>query len=916
MAWTSSTRSHHTSCVRAGAKLIQRTFSPASLVASLAAILKYVTARHRRRAFAILALHTLTVLALVVAPAFHDLYAQVNAIGVRAVNKLDVIGDAEDDALAHVDVGPEGASEESSPPPPQATDNTHAPKCGSADTCKEALADQLRRDLAPEPATRELFATIGVLRRGMEAFRHERRPEVFGEATTTKPPLTYAQQAVRRWQWGAQGAAYLLFESAEEERARRRRHHRSAGKHQRGCKKKCAPTAYFEKEVRDAVRSVEAEEARIENFLEEQDQLYSKHTYNALSGILPRRSPSFAYRSCAIVGNSAILNRHRFGRAIDAHHAVFRVNQAPTRGYAANVGRRATFRVLNKAWTSHYTTYAGYKRLLPDLEDNVTLLSTRSTAREFIRLANATAAARPDVRLLYVTQQALVGARQSLTNYRLGVERLLWSLDRARAPEAKRMADKLRRRVQSYQKGGMSPSTGIIAIYLALGMCARVTTFGFSMEISRDYKSSTWRYHYFQHYDDAPDLRAHPSHSFTLEGDLLMDVGKQSLGVGVCTTTPHGTAPAEFLTQNDVNDTMAGVAPIVLSFDMADLPNAAGADENRTEEHRASLCPALSDPDPPDPFHHDYTSDELGRLDMRDLNQLCERIWSGKGANPDDPTNKRRFPTSRTTRERIASRIVAWIERRRPRWDPPGPPLSLEEATQQHMSELVRGVSEDSNSKTAQRMGAILQKMGRGDYKVKELENPKGAQTDLPNTGFGDQSVDDIVLKEALAVDDEPDDIEEEVFTKPISSVPTRRGKGKVSQRGAAVKSAEDTAPVSSTTLTPSMRSAELKAAMRNLPKLAGWTRVGAKASSGRGSSGRGPYNVNAFHQILKFGGGKQLPKAAPGSGGIGFGDLNLDMKSLGVGSAEADPLSAENFMKGGLEGVPEGSYDGDADGA
>ena len=582
-----------------------------------------------------------------------------------------------------------------------------------------------------------------------------------------------------------------------------------------------------------------------------------------------------------MVGNSAVLNRFRFGRAIDAHHAVFRVNQAPTRGYAANVGRRATFRVLNKAWSSHYTTYAGYKRLLPDLEDNVTLLTTRTTAREYIRLANATAAARPDVRLFYVSQQALVGARQSLTNYRLGVERLLSSSERSRAPEAKRTAEKLKRRIESYKRGGMSPSTGMITFYIALGMCARVTTFGFSMEISRDYKSSTWRYHYFQHYDDAPDLRAHPSHSFTLEGDLLMDLSKQHAGIGVCTTAPRGVV-ADFGARVLGNATMEEAEAALNTLPSPNTLDTSNADDNRTEaSHTAGACPAWSDPDPPDPFKHDYTADELGRLDMKDLYQLSERVWSGKGANPDDPTGRRRCPTSRTTRERIISRLLAWISQERPRWLPPAPPLSLEEATQQHMAELVQGVSEDRNSRTAERMGAILQKMGRGGYVVKPLQEDTDEHTNLPGSGFGDRAVDDLVLKETLGDVDNEEAEEDEEEQATTTTRPRARSRGG--------KLPESTLPASAS---------ELRAQLRNMPKLSGWTKVGTKLGVAPSSrvNGRGPYNVGAFHQIVKFGGGKPLDRKAPGSGGIGFGDLDIPLKSLGVGGSGGDPLSSDTF--------------------
>ena len=51
--------------------------------------------------------------------------------------------------------------------------------------------------------------------------------------------------------------------------------------------------------------------------------------------LLPAESPLFRFTSCAVVGNSGALLRQRLGADIDAHGAVFRINQAPTAGFEA-----------------------------------------------------------------------------------------------------------------------------------------------------------------------------------------------------------------------------------------------------------------------------------------------------------------------------------------------------------------------------------------------------------------------------------------------------------------------------------------------------------------------------------------------------------------------------------------------------
>jgi hypothetical protein len=52
--------------------------------------------------------------------------------------------------------------------------------------------------------------------------------------------------------------------------------------------------------------------------------------------------------------------------------AIIRLNQAPTDGYEAVVGGRATYRVINKEWVKKYTE--GQLKWLP-LEEGVSLVS-------------------------------------------------------------------------------------------------------------------------------------------------------------------------------------------------------------------------------------------------------------------------------------------------------------------------------------------------------------------------------------------------------------------------------------------------------------------------------------------------------------------------------------------------------------
>eukprot|EP00976_Prorocentrum_cordatum_P075013 1181745-Prorocentrum_minimum.AAC.1 len=60
------------------------------------------------------------------------------------------------------------------------------------------------------------------------------------------------------------------------------------------------------------------------------------------------------FRSCGIVGSSGRLLKTGLGPAIDNHTAVFRFNDAPTRGFEPFVGSKSTLRVQN-------IEYCGFK---------------------------------------------------------------------------------------------------------------------------------------------------------------------------------------------------------------------------------------------------------------------------------------------------------------------------------------------------------------------------------------------------------------------------------------------------------------------------------------------------------------------------------------------------------------------------
>ena len=69
----------------------------------------------------------------------------------------------------------------------------------------------------------------------------------------------------------------------------------------------------------------------------------------------------------------------------------------------------------------------------------------------------------------------------------------------------------------------ITPSTGLVAVYLAMQMCEETSVYGFNLldgKRKTEMKNHNTTYHYFKHYADSERLIAHPHHEFRLEGRL------------------------------------------------------------------------------------------------------------------------------------------------------------------------------------------------------------------------------------------------------------------------------------------------------------------------------------------------------------------------------------------------------------
>jgi len=198
------------------------------------------------------------------------------------------------------------------------------------------------------------------------------------------------------------------------------------------------------------------------------------------------------FSSCAVVGSAGSLRGARLGSAIDAHEAVFRVNAAPTAGHEDDVGHRTTWRVHNseKPW---------FMASLNTPELQVAVCHTAWIGA--------------------CQHQAFNGAwSQNATLVNPVFFSQLWTL-------------------LGRPRGKKAPSTGLLALALALGACESVSTFGFS---TADEPKRTCARHYWEcprwaeHelYHDP----GHPFHDWAAEATIRQqwsDAGLLTDGVAI-----------------------------------------------------------------------------------------------------------------------------------------------------------------------------------------------------------------------------------------------------------------------------------------------------------------------------------------------------------------------------------------------
>ncbi|KAK3278783.1 hypothetical protein CYMTET_13300 [Cymbomonas tetramitiformis] len=211
-------------------------------------------------------------------------------------------------------------------------------------------------------------------------------------------------------------------------------------------------------------------------------------------------SEGLKYTTCAVVGNSGILRKTAYGADIDAHDAVIRLNQGPTKGGCSYmVGGRTTLRVLSFTWLHKYAR--GVQGLPRD--DNVTFILSQFQSEDVKQLVKAAAGTPESLKLRIISQQMWGGVQLLLHGFK----------------------NQLKKQFGVKGMGAEAPSTGMLGVYLALCLCEKVTLYGFPSPNERP-SSLKNAYHYFDHGYARKGLDT--THMFDVERLLLQALAMTS----------------------------------------------------------------------------------------------------------------------------------------------------------------------------------------------------------------------------------------------------------------------------------------------------------------------------------------------------------------------------------------------------
>ena len=211
--------------------------------------------------------------------------------------------------------------------------------------------------------------------------------------------------------------------------------------------------------------------------------------------------------SCAVVGAAGSMRGARWGRRIDKHDTVIRVNHAPVRGYEGDVGSRTDARVMSMDEFASDPQYP--------------LNRTRKQARHWRHSRRREPPRRPPL--------LLVSCHRPFTG-RCTLRRMNAAFEGA-AGNAHLLSVDLARRAARHFRGvrHRSPTAGFLAVELAMALCANVTLYGFA-----DGSCAKRCYHYYScKYRERQYFANHTAasegyHDFTAQARVLRALNASS----------------------------------------------------------------------------------------------------------------------------------------------------------------------------------------------------------------------------------------------------------------------------------------------------------------------------------------------------------------------------------------------------
>ncbi|XP_051927833.1 CMP-N-acetylneuraminate-beta-galactosamide-alpha-2,3-sialyltransferase 1-like [Hippocampus zosterae] len=183
--------------------------------------------------------------------------------------------------------------------------------------------------------------------------------------------------------------------------------------------------------------------------LEEQTIEYYRAVADSLLKTFPAMSKGAErFGTCAVVGNSANLKDSHYGRLIDIHDVVLRMNKSPIKGYEDDVGSKTSHRLM-------------YPESATDLDNVTHLVLSPFKIMDMVWLQKALTTGFPGN--TYEPVRSTIQANKNL----------VMVLNPAFIAYVHRMW---------LRRSARYPSTGFLAVILALHICEEVRVFGYGAD--------------------------------------------------------------------------------------------------------------------------------------------------------------------------------------------------------------------------------------------------------------------------------------------------------------------------------------------------------------------------------------------------------------------------------------------------